>query len=165
MNTMTRTASASYTTTDVEKVVLRLKADFHMIAESTGAWSLEQADRYAYDIEQLAKKGYLAWVDVTHLSGTTELQAVKYDVDTEAGGLTSNRPGGVRWDKVPGAWLRIVLRYTSDYDADAKAAMKSKLKVGWSPTNDDTSHSSLCGGDGRNYTSNSFGLQRKDWKK
>ncbi|WP_434404985.1 hypothetical protein [Sphingobium sp. DN12] len=165
MNTMTRTASASYTSTDVEKVVLRLKADFRMMAESTGAWSLEEADRYAHDVEQLAKKGYLAWVDVTHLYGTTELQAVKYHVDTDAGSLTSSRPGGVRWDKVSGAWLRVVLRYTADYDADAKDAMKNKLKVLWSPTTDDTSHTSLSGGDGRNYTSNSFGLQRKDWKK
>lgn len=164
MSTATRSASATYTTADIEKVVLRLKADLRMMAESTQAWTLKRADQYAHDIELLARNGYLAWVDVTHIYGTAELQAVRYDVDTDAGTLTSSRPGGVRWDNVPGAHLRIILSYTDDYDAAAKSAMSGKLEVAWSPSYDDTSHAALSGGVGRNYVSNSYGLKRKDWK-
>ena len=36
-----------------------------MIADSTGAWTAQQAADYAHDIEVLAKAGYLAWVDLT----------------------------------------------------------------------------------------------------
>ena len=53
----TRTASATYTTTDVENVVRRVKADLTMIADSTGAWTAQQAADYAHDIEVLAKAG------------------------------------------------------------------------------------------------------------
>ena len=41
--------------------------------------------------------------------------------------------------------------------------MAAKLKIGWTPTNADTSHSGLAASGGRDYASNSFGMQRKDW--
>ena len=78
-------------------------------------------------------------------------------------GLTSSRPGGVLWPKVAGPYLRIILGYTSAYTAAAKEAIKSKLKINWSPTDVDTSHSSLKSAGGRDYVSNAYGMQRKDW--
>ena len=71
----TRTASATYTTTDVENVVRRVKADLTMIADSTGAWTSAEAANYAHDIEILAKAGYLAWVDLTLLQYGIEKKA------------------------------------------------------------------------------------------
>ena len=41
----TRTASATYTTTDIENVVRRVKADLAMIADSTGAWTPQTGRR------------------------------------------------------------------------------------------------------------------------
>ena len=35
----TRTATATYTVVDIEKVVRRVKADLVMIADSTGGWT------------------------------------------------------------------------------------------------------------------------------
>jgi hypothetical protein len=64
---------------------------------------------------------------------------------------------------VAGAYLRLVLRYSSTYTADARAAIKSQLKIDWSPTDADTSHSSLNRAGGRDYASNTFGMPRKDW--
>ena len=90
----TRTASATYTSTDIENVVRRVRADLVMIADSTGAWTSEQTANYAHDIEVLAKAGYLAWVDITLLQHGVELKAVRFDVDTDAGALTTSRPGG-----------------------------------------------------------------------
>lgn len=159
----TRTASATYTIVDIENVVRRVRADLVMIADSTGAWTAAKAADYAHDIEVLAKAGYLKWVDVTLLSNGIEVKAVRFDVDTDAGSLTTSRPGGVLWPKVAGAHLRIVLSYTDAYTTAAREATRSKLKIGWVTSYDDTSHASLVSSGGRNYTSNAYGMQRKDW--
>ena len=159
----TRTASATYTTTDIENVVRRVKADLAMIADSTGAWTPQQAADYAHDVEVLAKAGYLAWVDVTLLQYGVELKAVRFDVDTDAGTLSTSRPGGVLWPRVTGAELRIVISYTDAYTSSAREATRSKLKIGWTASSADTSHSGLSSSGGRNYVSSTYGMQRKDW--
>lgn len=161
----TRTASASqtYTVADIEEVVLNLKTDLVMIADSTQGWTPEKARDYAHDVEVLAKAGYLKYVDVTLFSNSVEMKAVRFDVNTEAGSLKTSRPGGVLWPKVANPYLRIILGYTSDYTDTARDATKGKLKIEWTPTSDDTSHSGLTSSGGRNYASNSYGMQRKDW--
>jgi hypothetical protein len=163
--TQTRTASATatYTVLDIERVVRRVKADLIMIADSTGGWTPEKASQYVHDVELLAKAGYLDYVDVTLFSNGIEMKATRFDVDTDAGGLTCSRPGGVLWPKVVAPHLRMVLGYSSAYTAAAKEAFKNQLKISWSPTNADTSHSSLNSAGGRDYVSNAYGMQRKDW--
>lgn len=122
-----------------------------------------KAADYAHDIEVLAKAGYLEWVDVTLLSNGVEVKAVRFDVDTDAGSLTSSRPGGVLWPKLSGAHLRIILSYTDAYTSAAREATKGKLKIGWVPSRDDTSHTGLMSSGSRDYASNAYGMQRKDW--
>ncbi len=163
LQTRTASATATYTVLDIEKVVRRVKADLVMIADSTGGWTPETAGHYAHDVEVLATAGYLKYVDVTLLSQGVEAKAARFDVDTDAGGLTCSRPGGVLWPKVPGPFLRIVLGYTDDYTATARAAIKGQLKINWSPTDADTSHSALRSAGGRDYVSNAYGMQRRDW--
>ena len=99
-----------------------------MIADSTGGWTPEEAANYAHDVELLAKAGYLKHVDVTLFSNGVEVKATRFDVDTDAGGLTCSRPGGVLWPKVPEPILRIVLGYTDDYTAAARTAIKSQAE-------------------------------------
>lgn len=159
----TASATATYTVADIEKVVRYVKADLTMIGDSTGGWTPEKAGHYAHDVEILAKAGYLHHVDVTLFSNGVEVKATRFNVDTDAGSLTCSRPGGVLWPRLPNPFLRIVLRYTSDYTAAARAGMKAKLKIDWSPTDADTSHSSLKSAGGRDYASHAYGMQRKDW--
>lgn len=159
----TKTASATYTTTDIENVVKRVRADIAMIADSTGVWTPQKAADYSHDVEVLAKAGYLAWVDVTLLQNGVELKAARFDVDTDAGSLSTSRPGGVLWPRVAGAELRIVISYTDAYTSAAREATRSKLKIGWTPSSADTSHSGLSSSGGRNYVSSTYGMQRKDW--
>jgi len=161
--TVAETHSYSYTFTDIETVVRRFTADIVMIAQSSGAISEATARDYAHDVEALAKREYLKKVDLTLLSGSTEVCATQYVIDTSAVGLTMSRPGGVMWPRVVNAYLRIVLTYTDAYDAAARAAMKGKLRINWTPTNADTSHSSLTQTGGRSYVSNGWGLRRKDY--
>jgi len=159
----TRTATATYTVVDIENVVRRVSTDLVMIADSTGAWAAGKAADYAHDIEVLAKAGYLRWVDVTLLSNGVEVKALRFEVDTDAGTLTTSRPGGVLWPKIAGAHLRVVLRYTDAYTDQAREATKGKLKIKWVASYDDTSHVTLNSSGGRNYVSNAYGMQRRDW--
>ena len=156
MSAATATRTATYTAVDVEKVVRRVKADLTMIADSTSAWTGAEAADYAHDIELLAEKDFLAWVDVTLFSGAVELRAARFNVDTDAGSLTSDRPGGVLWPRVTDARLRIVIGYTEKYTDEARRGMKGRLRIGWTANHDDTSHAALSGSGGRDYASNAF---------
>ncbi|MCY4618747.1 MAG: hypothetical protein OXD50_09395 [Chloroflexi bacterium] len=161
--TETTTATQTYTTVDIEKVVRRFTADMVMIASSTGAITEAEARDYAHDVEALAKAGFLRKVDITLLSCGIEVTAVTYVVNTSAGELTTSRPGGVLWRRVSAPHLRIVLFYTSSYDGDARESMRKHLKVEWVPTSEDTSHFTLKQVAGRDYASNGWGLQRTDF--
>lgn len=153
----------TYTIADIEVVVRRFTADLVMIAQSSGTITEAKAREYAHDVETLAKKGYLKRVDLTLLSGSTEIKATQYSVNTEAGGLAMSRPGGVLWPRIPNGQLRIILSYTEDYDAAAREMMKGKLKINWVPTDDDTSHIALTLTGRRDYVSNAWGMRRKDF--
>ena len=157
------TETETYTTTDIATVVRRFTADIVMIAQSSRAITEAKARDYAHDVELLAKEGYLKKVDLTLLSAGVEVRACQYVVNTAANDLTMVRPGGVMWPQVANAYLRIVISYTSDYDDAARERMKKKFKVGWSPTNADTSHVGLSRTGGRDYASNGWGLQRQDY--
>jgi hypothetical protein len=159
----TASRSATYTVADIEKVVTRVRADLMMIGDSTGGWTPDEVRNYADDIEVLAKAGYLRKVDVTLFDDDEEECATQFSINTSASGWTSSRPGGVRWPRVAKPYLRILLWYTDSYTQTARAAIKSKLKIGWSPTKADTSHASLKSSGGRDYASNSYGIQRLDW--
>lgn len=166
MGSATTTGSLTYSTVDIEKVVRKVTTDLKMIAQSTGAITEALAQTYGEDIEVLAQYGYLESVDFTLLTGGengTEVKATKYIVNTDAGDLTSSRPGGVLWPRVANPYLRIVLTYTSSYDSTARSSMSSRLNVAWQPTSVSTSHLSLTRSGGRDYASNGWGMQRKDF--
>lgn len=159
----TSSFSDTYTYTDIETVIRRFTADIVMIAQSSGAIAEATARNYAHDVELLAEAGYLAKVDLTLLSGSKEVCATQYVVNTDAGELTMSRPGGVMWPRVANPEFRIILSYTADYTEAARESMKGKLKSRWIPTNVDTSHSSLTPSGGRDYASNGWGMERKDY--
>lgn len=164
-STATSTASQTYTTLDIETVMRRIKAEFVMIAQSTGAITEAQARSYGHDAEVLAKKGYLQSVDATLFSNGVEVTATRYEVNTAAGDLTMSRPGGVMWPRVALPYLRVVLSYSAAYTAQAREAIKPSLEIGWIPCSDDISHSTLSKGGSRDYASNGWGMQRTDYTK
>jgi hypothetical protein len=159
----TSTATTTYSIADIEIVMRRVTSDLIMIASSTGAIAESKAREYGHDIELLGAKGYLQSVDVTLLNGGKEIKAVRFAVNLSAESLLMSRPGGVLWPRVETPYLRIVLTYTSQYTPEAKEYMRKKLKISWAPTNADLSHTTLKMSAGRDYVSNSYGVQRKDF--
>lgn len=161
----TSTASYTFTETDIEKVVRRFRADLKMMAQNTGGMTEGKAGEYADDIEALARRSFLKKVDVTLLSGGKEVKAAVYTVNDKGGDLTAANPGGVMWPRMEDPDLRVIVTYNDSYSADERAKLKEKLKLSWGPTDTDISHSGLTASGGRDYMSNGWALQRKDYSK
>ena len=159
----TATATATYSVADIELVMRRVTADLIMIAASTNAITEVSARDYGHDIELLARNGYLRKVDITLLSSGVEQKATCFEVNTSSGELTMSRPGGVLWPKVPNPMLRIVLSYTAAYDNAAREKVAPKLNINWVPTMADFNHPTLIASSSRDYVSNGYGMQRKDF--
>lgn len=163
------TNTETYSVLDVETVFRSFKTELRMIADSSCAFTREKAEKYGHDAEYLAKMGYLKLVDLTLLDGDgEEVRAAQYTVNTAAGELTSNRPGGVLWPKTPTGSVSIHLFYTAAWHAlaeDARARITSSLKINWIPSNADTSHSTLKSSAGRSFVSNTYGMERQDYTK
>ena len=162
-STSTSTKTYSYTSEDVTKVVRRFTADLKMIASSTKGMTEEEAARYGYDIEYLAQRGFLKMVDVTLLNAGVEVTAVQYLVRAGTNDLTPSRPGGVLWPTVSNPDLRIVISYTATYTPTEKQAAKPNLKINWTPADANLNHSTLKESGARDYSSNGFGISRKDF--
>lgn len=161
--TSSSTRTVTFTQEDIAKVVRRFTSDLKMIAESSKGMTEDKASKYGHDVEYLAQRGYLKMVDVTLLSAGVEVKAVQYVVQVGSNDLTPSRPGGVRWPEVNQPFVRIILTYTDDYTAAVKEKTKPNLKIGWVPTDASTSHVSLKESGGRDYSSNAFGITRKDY--
>lgn len=159
----TNTGSYTFTATDIVKVVRRFRADLKMIAQNTGSITESKASDYSDDVETLATRGFLKKVDVTLMSGSKEIMAAVYTVNDKGDDLTASAPGGVVWPRVDNAWLRVIVSYTDSYTAAEKESMKPRLKIPWTPSADDTSHSQLRQVGGRDFMSNGWAMQRKDY--
>jgi hypothetical protein len=158
----TATQTSTYTTTDIEAVVRRITADLLMIASSSGAVTEEKAREWGNDIEILAKNGYLNYVDLTLLSNGVEHKAARFYVN-ESGALANQRPGNARWPNLPNPRLRIVLSYNDNYDTQAREKISGKMKIRWTTNYEDIDHSQLTQNGGREYSSNGYGMERKDY--
>ncbi|EGR2769640.1 hypothetical protein ACEV9E_03860 [Vibrio parahaemolyticus] len=159
----TYSSTSTYTVADVEKVMRSVKADLMMIAGSTKAMTEEDAANYAHDIEVLAKKDHLEFVDVTLMDGSTEIRAVRYEFQSE-NATGTERPGGVLWpliSKDNGGSIRIHLRYKDTSSLEKRKELP--LKISWVPATTDISHTALTSSEGRGYSSNGFGTNREDF--
>lgn len=161
--TSSSTKTFTFTQEDVAKVVRRFTSDLRMIAESSKSMTEAKAAQYGHDVEYLAQRGYLKMVDVTLLSAGAEVKAVQYVVQIGSNDLTPSKPGGVLWPEVSQPFLRIILSYTSDYTAAVKEKTLPNLKIDWVSTDASTAHVSLKESGGRDYSSNAFGVARKDF--
>ena len=165
---MTATYTATYTVVDIESVLRKFKTGLTMIAESTRAMDAQVAQDIAADLLTLSKGGYLKNADITLIHDNAEIRAAQYSVTEQGGDLTAGRPGGVTWPCLSGAWLRVVIWYTPAWYAltdQTRRGIQQGLKRPWTTNYDDLSHAALQASGGRNFTSNAYGMARKDFSR
>ena len=165
----TTTHSATYSAVDIENVFKSFKQELMMIAQSSTAMTITQAEACGYDAEYLAKNKYLKSVDITLFDANgEEAKAVSYTVNEAAGDLTTSRVGGVMWPKTTGGSIRLLLFYTPlwySLSSEAQARVEKALKQTWTLSDADYSHSTLKATGGRDFVSNSYGVERRDYSK
>ncbi len=155
-------ATTTYSVTDIENVMRNFGADLHMIAQSSNTRTRRDVDDLIHDITLMAKEECIDFVDVTLLSNGQEVRAVKYVINEDSSTLTSTRPGGVLWPSILGASLRIIVGGNSKWHSNPIAT--NRLYKTWGSTDVGTSHSQLATSSGRNFVSNGYGLERKDYQ-
>jgi hypothetical protein len=165
MSTGTVTVSSTYSTVDVGKVVDQFTADFHMLGASTGLASEQRARDVGHDVKLMAKRGYIDRVDIVLLNvAGKEIRAAKYSVSTDAGLWTTDRPGNNLWPRQVGGSLRVVVSYTSEWQALAVDARQrfhvDECELSWGPSSIDTTYPGLVGRFDRRYASNAYGMER-----
>ena len=161
--TYTRATTNTYTTTDVEDVLRKMRADFNMIGQSTGAISASKIDDYMHDISLLAVNGFLRKVDITQLKYGIEYKAVQYTFQQIESPRDTDYPGGVVWPADPFSDIRVILSYDDSYTPQQIEKLKEQLVIPWVPVDVDLDHSTLTHSGGREFTSNNFAAIRKDF--
>jgi len=164
----TYTGTSTYSIADITAVMKNVTTDIIMIAASTGAITEDTARLWGHDIELLAQYGFLKAIDLTLFSNGIEEKATRYDVLDSTGDFVMARPGGMLWPRVANPRLRILLFHTlayRDLGPQAMETLRKELKISWGNSNESHSHESLTASTGREYVQNSYGVQRKDYKK
>jgi len=153
--------SQTYTIADVGKVIDCFAADLDMIVQATGFWTREYARNTSDDIKLMAQHDYLKEVNICLIDPSSKtVRAAKYEVSTDAGLWTAQRPGNNLWPRISGSSLSVILRQSKAWPQ----SFADKLKCGWGDCNVDTSFSHLSRQHDRDYVSNAFGLRKSVFK-
>lgn len=162
--TYSYTATSTYTTTDVKRVIDYFAADFDMIAQSTSLRTRDNVKQITADIRKMAIGGYLDEVNLYLVdSGGTTKRAAKYKVSESASLWTSDKPSKNLWPACPGGQLKVHVTHNSRWWALTQAqrdAFEANYEVSWGTNNLDTSFPTLSQSSSQQYSSNAFGLKK-----
>lgn len=160
----TTTFTATYTATDVNKVIDCFAADFDMIAQSTGLRTRENVKLITADVRRMAVAGYLEEANLYLVdAASTTIRAAKYSVSESASLWSSDKPGKSLWPSCPNGALRVHVTHNGRWRALTQAqrdAFEASYNVPWATANLDTSFPMLSASDSQRYASNAFGLRK-----
>jgi Bacterial HORMA domain family 1 len=166
--TFSSTYSESYTITDISWVFDNFAADFDMMAQSTGLRSRENVKDTCEDIRAMAVRGYLQEVNVYLRNADGEIiRAATYEVSTNAGLWTSQRPGNSLWPRTPGGQLNVHVIHGPTWwnlSEAQRQLFRKTLRRNWGIGNLDTSFPMLTSSADRDYVSNGYGLRKTTFK-
>ena len=160
-STYARELTSTYAKTDVEDVLRKLRADFNMIGQSTGAITFDKIDDYMHDISLLAINGYIYQVDISQTKFGEEIKAVKYTFRELERPTETNFPGGVVWSPDPHSEIEVVLTYSESYTAVVERNFSQRLKIQWIPAYDDLDHPTLNKSFRGTYAKGNIGLDQE----
>jgi hypothetical protein len=168
MSSYSDSYSTTFTTADIGKVFDCFAADYDMVSQSTGLHSREYAKSISGDVKIWAQHGYLDEVSICLQNSAKEIiRAAKYEISTDAGLWTAQRPGNNLWPRVSGGNLRIILNYSEKWhnlsDQQKTTFRTNQLNESWVSTDIDTSFPSLSKSFDRNYVSNGYGVRKSTY--
>ena len=108
MATYTRTATRTYTKTDVKRVFENCMADIRMIAWRTAAIEEQEAGDTLQDVQVMAEEGCLKTVHVQLCNLAGEIVKAHLYTATDGTG-SSERPGGNQWPRMPDGEVKIIV--------------------------------------------------------
>ncbi len=161
--TYSYTTTATYTTTDINRVIDYFTADFDMFSQSTGLRSRENVKLIAEDIRRKAISGYLDEINLylDDEDGKT-IRAAKYKIYESAYG-SSDKPSNSLWPRCPNGSLGVYVinsRKWWDLSDSQREKFQADNKVKWGTGDLDTSFPTLSQKSQQNYSSNSYGLKK-----
>ncbi|MBC7750599.1 MAG: hypothetical protein H7Z73_02610 [Candidatus Saccharibacteria bacterium] len=161
-----------YAPQDILPVVQRMTQDLKMMIESAEIremYNINEAQiiQCCDDIQILAERGYLQYVDVCLMNVDQghrfEQSAYRFEMNATENKLRTNRPNSVfisNLDKRQPA-LRIVMKYTANFTCDAQINMDAHIFAPWKAAYCDISHQPLRADIDRDYSCNGYAIQRK----
>ena len=160
----TETLTQTYTIADIAKVIDCYAADLDMTAQSTGLLSRDLVKKYAADVKAMAQSGYLLEANIVlHDEAKNVIRAAKYEVSTNTGTLTANRPGNNLWPATPKGELSVVVKNSQkwlDLTDTQRQTFRGTLSTSWTSSSTDLSFPALTRTADRNYVSNGWGVTK-----
>jgi hypothetical protein len=145
----------------------QVRADVISIAQSSGLWTRDYADKVMDDTTSLAQSGYLNEIQIRAVGADGKnVRVAKYPVFEDAQGWSGDHSGGNIW-KTSAVRLTPTLFYTKAWHAltaEQQAKFEATLRLTWTTSTDDLSVAHLSEGDQRNYVSNSYGVKKRVYK-
>lgn len=165
-------AEKTYAPQDIHPVVQRMTHDLKQMTQNTemrAVYNINEAQiaQCIHDIQILAERGYLQYVDVcllnTEQGHRVEQKAYRFEMNAAGKKSRTNRPNSVfmsNLDKKQPA-LRIVMKYTADYTRDAQIDLETQIFAPWKAAYCDITHQPLRADIDRDYSCNGYAIQRK----
>lgn len=162
----------AYTPQDIHPVVQRMTHDLKMLTESAEMRSIyhindAQITQCCHDIQILAERGYLQYVDVCLMNmdqgHRVEQKAYRFEMNAAGKKVCTNRPNSVfisNLDKTQPA-LRIVMKYTANFTRDTQIDLDAHIFAPWKAAYCDITHQPLRADIDRDYSCNGYAIQRK----
>ncbi len=163
---MTTTRSATYTITDVRRVLASFAADYSMIAQATATHSVAHVERTVADLTIFASQEMLLAIKIVLVNTKDEpVRAAQYTVSTSASGWTNREPGNNLWPKIPGTYLQVIATLSNVWWAMSNAEKarfreRTGLQGTWDLTTIDTTFSRMGRTVDRRYASNGYGMEK-----
>ena len=158
-----QTGTATYTKTDIRRVVECFHADLSMLVARTGTMTQQWADDTAHDIRVMSEHECVAVVHVQLLDANGRLVAAhKYDV-LGVGRWDQGRPGANNWPEIPRGMLVAIVYYKDAKAADIASQLRSSLRLSWGTSHQSIDYSGMRSESGRQYSSQGYGWNRSSF--
>ena len=158
----TRTATSTYTLTDIRNVWECFSADLRMLARRTQAMEIKRASDVSEDILLMVSNNVLEKVHIQLFDRFgRRVRAHEYSVHDNINWV-SQRPSQNKWPCLPDGKLRVIVIYTS---AEERKHFRSSanLKLNWTKSRLDTQYADMSKVGDRRYASNGYGWQRNTY--